>query len=70
MIHKWLIKGRYGSFIDHARAGQITTIRREWQTVCDEAALSTVDRDLFWRRQFLNPFAFEGAPEALSALLE
>jgi serine/threonine-protein kinase HipA len=30
----------------------------------------TVDRDLFWRRQFLNPFAFEGAPEALSALVE
>lgn len=51
-------------------AGQITTIKQEWQTVCDEAALSTVDRDLFWRRQFLNPFAFEGAPEALSALVE
>lgn len=50
--------------------GQIATIKREWQTVCDEAALSTVDRDLFWRRQFLNPFAFEGAPEALSALVE
>lgn len=49
-------------------AGQIAAIRREWQTVCDEASLSTVDRDLFWRRQFLNPFAFEGAPEELSVL--
>ncbi|WP_244617221.1 type II toxin-antitoxin system HipA family toxin [Pleomorphomonas diazotrophica] len=46
-------------------ARQIATIRREWQSVCDEAALGAVDRDLFWRRQFLNPFAFEGAPEAL-----
>ena len=50
-------------------ARQIATIKREWQTVCDEATLSTVDRDLFWRRQFLNPYAFEGAPEELSGMV-
>jgi serine/threonine-protein kinase HipA len=50
-------------------ARQIATIKQEWQSVCDEAALSTVDRDLFWRRQFLNPYAFEGAPDALSGMV-
>jgi serine/threonine-protein kinase HipA len=44
---------------------QISTIKEQWQAVCDEATLSTVDRELFWRRQFLNPFAFEGAPDEL-----
>ncbi len=34
-------------------------IESHWENVCDEAGLSTVDRNLFWRRQFLNPFAFE-----------
>ncbi|MEA2929624.1 MAG: serine/threonine-protein kinase HipA, partial [Hyphomicrobiales bacterium] len=29
-----------------------------------------VDRNLMWRRQFLNPFAFEGAPAELAGLLE
>jgi len=46
-------------------AAQISIIKEQWQSVCDEATLSTVDRELFWRRQFLNPFAFEGAPETL-----
>jgi serine/threonine-protein kinase HipA len=36
--------------------------------VCDEATLSVVDRELFWRRQFLNPFAFDDAPETLNNL--
>ena len=49
-------------------ARQIATIKREWQTICDEAALSTADRTLLWR-QFMNPYAFEGAPEALSELV-
>ncbi len=35
-------------------------IEKYWQEVCDEAELSKVDRNLFWGRQFLNPFAFEG----------
>ncbi len=35
-------------------------IESNWDKVCDEARLSTIDRNLFWQRQFLNPFAFEG----------
>ena len=31
--------------------------------------LTEVDRNLFWRRQFLNPFAFEGAPKELVELV-
>jgi serine/threonine-protein kinase HipA len=42
---------------------QVSVIEHEWQAVCDEASLSEVDRALFWRRQFLNPFAFLNAPE-------
>jgi serine/threonine-protein kinase HipA len=48
---------------------QIEIIRDNWSAVCKEANLSEVDRNLFWRRQFLNPFAFEGAPGELAALL-
>lgn len=44
---------------------QVTVIGHEWQAVCDEASLSEVDRRLFWRRQFLNPFAFFNAPEGV-----
>ena len=44
---------------------QIKIIVQQWDSVCDEAALTIVDRRLFWRRQFLNPFAFEGAPAEL-----
>ncbi|MCW8060445.1 type II toxin-antitoxin system HipA family toxin [Agrobacterium tumefaciens] len=47
-------------------AAQIAVIRDHWDAVCDEAGLSAVDRQLFWRRQFLNPFAFKGAPEVLT----
>ena len=42
---------------------QVNVIEHEWQAICDEASLSEVDRALFWRRQFLNPFAFLSAPE-------
>jgi len=41
-------------------------IETHWQTVCDEAELSEVDRALFWRRQFINPYAFEGLGRLLS----
>ena len=44
---------------------QVHTIEKEWQAICDEANLSEVDRALFWRRQFLNPFAFLNAPEGV-----
>lgn len=38
---------------------QREAIEANWDKVCDEAKLSTVDRNLFWERQFLKPFAFE-----------
>ncbi|MDI4657388.1 MULTISPECIES: type II toxin-antitoxin system HipA family toxin [Xanthobacter] len=50
-------------------AHQITVIRDRWAVICAEADLSEVNRNLLWRRQFLNPFAFEGAPPLLAALL-
>ncbi|MCL2893581.1 hypothetical protein [Brenneria tiliae] len=46
----------------------IETIRERWTSICDEAALSEVDRKLFWGRMFLNPFIFEGTPQAISRL--
>lgn len=39
---------------------QVRVIAEHWDEVCHEAALSEVDRNLFWGRQFLNPFAFYG----------
>ncbi|MGU3659544.1 type II toxin-antitoxin system HipA family toxin [Methylobacterium fujisawaense] len=50
--------------------GQIDCIRREWRSVCDEAALSEVDRTFLWRRQFLNDYAFEGYAGGTAAELE
>ena len=44
---------------------QVNVIERDWQAICDEASLSEVDRALFWRRQFLNPFAFLHAPQGI-----
>ncbi|MEH6446994.1 MAG: HipA domain-containing protein, partial [Oceanospirillaceae bacterium] len=41
-------------------AYQKSIIEDNWTTVCDEAKLNEIDRKLFWHRQFLNPFAFEG----------
>jgi len=34
-------------------------IQQEWSNVCDMARLTTVDRNLFWGRQFFNPYIFE-----------
>lgn len=39
---------------------QIEVIEGEWSEVCEMAAMTTVDREWFWRRQFLNPYATEG----------
>ena len=36
---------------------QIETIYKNWEIVCDEAALSEIDRRLLWKRQFLNPYS-------------
>lgn len=46
----------------------IGSVRANWKNVCDEAELSEVDRQLFGRRMFFNPFIFEGAPEAIARL--
>lgn len=42
--------------VDH----QIDVIETEWTAVCDRAELTEVDRNSFWRRQFLNPYATQG----------
>ena len=36
-----------------------TIICDNWDDVCDEAHLTTVDKSFFWGRQFLNPFSIE-----------
>lgn len=45
---------------------QVQRIRAGWREVCDEARLTNAERASFWGRQFLNPYAFEGVPEALN----
>ncbi|WP_082701631.1 type II toxin-antitoxin system HipA family toxin [Novosphingobium sp. FSW06-99] len=39
---------------------QIGGIMAQWNSICDEAELGTIDRAFLWRRQFLNDYAFEG----------
>jgi serine/threonine-protein kinase HipA len=43
---------------------QIETIERDWEEVCEVAALSEVDRRRLWRRAVLNPYAIEGFPRS------
>ncbi len=43
---------------------QIEVIEVNWAAVCDEADLNQTDRAMLWKRQFLNPFAFEGFKQA------
>ena len=38
--------------------GQLRCISENWSSVCDEAKLSQTERNFFWGRQFLNPYAF------------
>jgi len=35
-------------------------IEKNWDAVCDEAHTTSVDKNIFWGRQFLNPYIFEG----------
>ncbi len=52
---------------------QLRCIGEHWNRVCEEAMLSEADRNLFWGRQFLNPYAFtvlEGEATALKALAD
>ena len=44
---------------------QIGTIRDAWDDICEEAALSEVERNLFDQRIFLNDYVFEGMAEDL-----
>ncbi len=46
---------------------QIACIGGGWNDVCDEAGLSQVERNFFWRRQILNPLAFDGVEDRLAA---
>ena len=46
--------------------GQLDTIVSQWDNVTAEASLTEVDRERLWRRQFLNPYALEGAPQILT----
>jgi serine/threonine-protein kinase HipA len=53
--------------------GQLRCIGENWPRVSEEAALSDTDRNLFWGRQFLNPYAFtalEGSADALRAMAD
>jgi serine/threonine-protein kinase HipA len=38
---------------------QIRIIDKHWDAVCDEAELSVVDRNLLWKRQFLNSWSID-----------
>ena len=49
---------------------QVKVIKNRWSTVCREANLSEVDKNLFWRRQFLNPYAFIDVPGEIARLVE
>jgi serine/threonine-protein kinase HipA len=44
------------AIIDH----QIAVIESEWDAVCEAGRLTAVDREYFWGRQFVNPYALEG----------
>lgn len=54
--HFLLNKEEAATIIEHQR----TVIQNNWEALCDEAALTNADRNYFWQRQFLNPYAFEG----------
>jgi serine/threonine-protein kinase HipA len=49
---------------------QINVIKERWSSICKDAKLSEVDKNLFWRRQFLNPYAFIEAPKDIASLVE
>ncbi len=46
-------------------ARQIGAIRDAWDDICEEAALTEVERNLFGQRMFLNDYIFEGAARGL-----
>ncbi len=52
--HFLLSQAEARAIIEH----QIHTIRTHWDEVCNLAQLSEIEKNLFWERQFLNPYAF------------
>ncbi len=44
---------------------QINTIRDEWDDICEEAALTEIERNQFGQRMFLNDSIFEGMAKGL-----
>ncbi len=46
-------------------ARQIGTVRDAWDDICEEAALTEVEGNLFGQQIFLNDYIFEGTPEGL-----
>ncbi len=57
-IHFLLNEKEAIALINH----QLEAVHQHFESVCDEAALSAVDRNLLRRRQFLNPSIFDGSP--------
>ena len=49
---------------------QLRCITKNWAAVSDEARLSETERNFFWGRQFLNPYAFTALEDASSALTQ
>lgn len=45
---------------------QIRCIKQNWDAVCEEASLGVTDQFYYWKRQFLNNFAFEGLENTIS----
>ena len=69
-VHHFLLTEKQGVEIIEA---QMHIISAHWGEVCTEANLSEVDRNLFWGRQFLNPYAFydlEGGAASLRKLAD
>ena len=52
--HNFLISEEHARFIFEA---QIAVIEQQWDTVCNEAELGEVDKNLLWGRQILNPYS-------------
>lgn len=49
-------------------AAQLQGIATHWTATCEEASLSAIDRGVLRGGPFLNPYAFEGAPDCLAGL--
>lgn len=53
-----LSKKHAQEIVDHV----VSTVRAEWPAVCDEARLSSAERQALWGREILNPYAFYDMP--------